>query len=75
MEKNVKVCSLFSGIGGIDIGFVQAGYAVAWANEIDKYAANNYKTNLPECSCIQKNERFRKHEHERNNNYYINYQS
>ena len=42
----MKVCSLFSGIGGIDLGFVQAGFEIAWANEIDKYAAETYKNNL-----------------------------
>ena len=44
----MKVCSLFSGIGGIDLGFVQAGFEIAWANEIDKYAAETYKNNLDE---------------------------
>ena len=28
-----KVCSLFSGIGGIDLGFKQAGFEIVWANE------------------------------------------
>ena len=52
MNKQLTICSLFSGIGGIDLGFVQAGFAVAWANEIDKYAANTYKTNLNESSLV-----------------------
>lgn len=52
MNKQVTICSLFSGIGGIDLGFVQAGFAVAWANEIDKYAANTYKTNLNESTLV-----------------------
>ena len=42
----MKICSLFSGIGGIDFGFVQAGYEIAWANEIDKRAADTYKYNF-----------------------------
>ena len=44
--KKLKVASLFSGIGGIDLGFVQEGYEIAWANEIDKCAADTYKYNL-----------------------------
>lgn len=41
-----KVCSLFSGIGGIDLGFQQAGFDIVWANEIDKDAARTYRKNL-----------------------------
>ena len=42
----MRVCSLFSGIGGIDLGFAQAGFEIVWANEIDKSAAATYKHNL-----------------------------
>ena len=38
-QSKYKVCSLFSGIGGIDLGFKQAGFDIVWANEIDKYCA------------------------------------
>ena len=40
------VCSLFSGIGGIDLGFIQAGFQIVWANEFDKDAARTYKHNF-----------------------------
>ena len=43
---SMRVCSLFSGIGGIDLGFAQAGFEIVWANEIDKSAAATYKHNL-----------------------------
>ena len=42
----MKVCSLFSGIGGIDLGFRQAGFDIVWANEFDKDAATTYRHNF-----------------------------
>ena len=42
----MKVCSLFSGIGGIDLGFKQAGFDIVWANEFDKDAATTYRRNF-----------------------------
>ena len=39
----MRVCSLFSGIGGIDIGFRQAGYSIVWANEYDAAACKTYR--------------------------------
>ena len=41
----MKVVSLFSGVGGLDKGFVDAGYDVIWANDFDKYAVQTYKAN------------------------------
>ncbi len=34
--KKIKVAALFSGCGGLDLGFAQAGYKVIWANEISQ---------------------------------------
>ena len=42
----MRVASMFSGIGGIDLGFRQAGFDVVWANEFDKDAATTYRLNF-----------------------------
>nr|WP_307926822.1 DNA (cytosine-5-)-methyltransferase [Mycoplasmopsis bovis] len=42
-----KVCSLFAGVGGIDLGFEQTGkFKTIWANEFDKNALLTYKSNF-----------------------------
>lgn len=41
-----KVISLFSGIGGFDLGFMYAGFNIIWANDIEKYACETYKANV-----------------------------
>lgn len=41
----MRVVSFFSGIGGLDKGFVDAGYDVIWANDFDKYAVQTYEAN------------------------------
>jgi DNA (cytosine-5)-methyltransferase 1 len=50
----MKVCSLFSGIGGIDLGFIQAGFEVVWANEYDKDAAKTYRHNFKNHTLVEK---------------------
>lgn len=42
----ITAVSLFSGIGGIDIAFKQAGFEVIWANDIDKYVCTTYRNNF-----------------------------
>ncbi|MBA3927532.1 DNA cytosine methyltransferase [Listeria rustica] len=42
----MKALSLFAGVGGIDLGFEQAGGEVIWANEIDEKASITYKQNF-----------------------------
>ena len=42
----MRVASLFSGIGGIDLGFQQAGFEIVWANELDQDAAKTYRHNF-----------------------------
>lgn len=41
-----NVVSLFSGCGGLDLGFKQAGFDIIWANDFDKYAVQTYKKNF-----------------------------
>jgi len=49
-SKNVKpkVVSLFSGCGGLDLGFQKAGFDIIWANDFDTDAQAVYKLNLGE---------------------------
>lgn len=52
MDKKVySVGSLFAGVGGICLGFLsseyeKAEYKLVWANEIDEYACETYRTNF-----------------------------
>lgn len=42
----MRVISLFSGAGGLDLGLIQAGNTVIWANDIDENAVATYKENI-----------------------------
>ena len=51
MKKQFKVGSLFAGVGGICLGFLKAQnpdaeYIMSWANEIDEFACETYRTNF-----------------------------
>ena len=42
-----KICSLFAGVGGIDLGFLETDKCeIAYANEFDKYAVETYEKNF-----------------------------
>lgn len=42
----MKVAGFFAGVGGIELGFQQAGFNIVWANEIDEKAVQTYKANF-----------------------------
>ena len=41
----LNIISLFSGAGGLDLGFSKAGFNILWANEYDKKIHDTYKSN------------------------------
>ena len=42
----MKIVSLFSGCGGLDLGFINAGFDVIWANDIFLDAVATYRKNI-----------------------------
>ena len=50
---DMRVCSLFCGIGGIDLMLEKAGHTVVWANDKDKYACMTYRHNFPHVPLVE----------------------
>jgi DNA (cytosine-5)-methyltransferase 1 len=48
-----RVVSMFSGAGGMDSGFVGAGFQIVWANDVDRDACDTYRQNLGDHVCCQ----------------------
>lgn len=42
----MRIVSLFSGAGGLDLGFIQAGHKVVWANDLYQDAVETYRQNI-----------------------------
>ena len=41
-----KAISLFSGAGGMDLGILQSGFDIVWANDFEPIAAKTYENNI-----------------------------
>lgn len=52
-QKRIKVGSMFAGIGGICIGFRQAGFNIVWANEKDAAACRTYRHNFGDTYLVE----------------------
>jgi DNA (cytosine-5)-methyltransferase 1 len=46
LKNPYTVVSLFSGCGGMDLGFYKEGFKILWANDIDPTACETYKRNI-----------------------------
>lgn len=44
--NKLKVVSLFSGAGGMDLGFLNSGFEIIWANDFFEDAVNSYRKNI-----------------------------
>lgn len=51
--KSKQIISLFSGAGGLDLGFKQAGFNIVWANDSDKLFWDTFEFNFPETKLIK----------------------
>jgi len=54
-KNKYTVGGLFSGVGGIELGFEKAGYKISWANEFDSKACITYKANFKDHMLIEEN--------------------
>lgn len=54
MLNEMTAISLFTGAGGMDVGFERAGFKIVFANELMKEASETYLANRPGCFMINK---------------------
>ena len=49
----MKILSLFSGCGGLDLGFEKAGFDIPIANEFDKNIWKTFEVNHPQTKLLK----------------------
>lgn len=54
MGSEINTVDLFSGAGGLTLGFERAGFNTLAANEIYEDACKTYRANFPDVTCVQK---------------------
>lgn len=47
-RRHLRTVSLFAGAGGLDLGFLNAGFEIVWSNDFDRYAVESYRANIGE---------------------------
>ncbi len=53
IEKKLQVLSLFSGCGGLDLGFERVGFEIPVANEYDSTIFETFKVNHPKTHLVE----------------------
>ena len=51
IKRRPKILSLFSGCGGLDLGFHEEGFELVWSNDIDKWACETLRQNFHHIIC------------------------
>lgn len=54
-KPNIKICELFSGVGGMTLGAARAGFDICGVVDIDAHACRDHTVNFPKTPCWQKN--------------------
>lgn len=49
----MEALSLFCGAGGMDVGFIDAGFEIVAANEMDKHACDTFRANHPNTKLLE----------------------
>ena len=51
LKSKYRIIDLFAGIGGMRLGFTQAGFEVVYSNDFDRSACVTYRANFGEVPC------------------------
>src|SRR3989344_4639545 len=58
LKKRVyRIASLFSGSGGMDLGFKDAGFEIIWANDVNHWSCETFKKNFADYGAPQLRQR------------------